>query len=109
MLTCNKCGYSDKGTGDFAHVCGPVEIKSPEFDQYEEFIAKEFQEFLLKDFWADPRFQFLNEIIKTLESNRIWGGMDWVYNPVHSYKYLPLLERARVEMQKLKTEYKLED
>lgn len=27
MVICNKCGYSDNGTGDWAHVCGPVEIK----------------------------------------------------------------------------------
>ena len=26
-MKCNKCGYDDNGTGDFAHVCGPIEIK----------------------------------------------------------------------------------
>ena len=23
-MKCDKCGYDDKGTGDFAHICGPV-------------------------------------------------------------------------------------
>lgn len=77
-----------------------------QFDRHEEVLAHEL---LLREFWADPRFDFLSETIKTLESSRIWGGMEWVYNPVHSYKYLPLLERAREEMQKLKTEYGLKD
>ena len=26
-MKCDKCGYDDKGTGDTAHVCGPVNIK----------------------------------------------------------------------------------
>ena len=26
-MKCEKCGWDDKGTGDFAHVCGPVEVK----------------------------------------------------------------------------------
>lgn len=29
-MKCDKCGYDDNGTGDFAHVCGPVYIKPPE-------------------------------------------------------------------------------
>lgn len=27
-MKCEKCGYDDKGTGDTAHVCGPVQIKT---------------------------------------------------------------------------------
>ena len=73
-----------------------------EFDRNEEVVSRDI---LLEKFWADPRFQFLIETIKVLESSRIWGGMEWVYNPVHSYKYLPLLEKARGEMKKLKSEY----
>lgn len=42
-MKCNKCGYDDNGTGDFAHVCGPVNIKPPElheeFDRFEENMA----------------------------------------------------------------------
>ena len=28
-MKCDRCGYDDKGTGDTAHVCGPVNIKKP--------------------------------------------------------------------------------
>jgi hypothetical protein len=28
-MKCDKCGYDDRGTGDFAHVCGPVAVKTP--------------------------------------------------------------------------------
>lgn len=27
-MKCNKCGYSDNGSGDWAHVCGTVNIKA---------------------------------------------------------------------------------
>lgn len=26
-MKCDKCGYDDKGTGDFAHVCGPISVR----------------------------------------------------------------------------------
>ena len=26
-MKCDKCGYSDNGTGDWAHACGPVAIQ----------------------------------------------------------------------------------
>ena len=26
-MKCNKCGYSDNGSGDWAHVCGSVAVK----------------------------------------------------------------------------------
>ena len=26
-MKCDKCGYSDNGSGDWAHVCGSVKIK----------------------------------------------------------------------------------
>jgi hypothetical protein len=45
MIKCDKCGYSDNGTGDFAHVCGPVKIKTPElheeFDRFEEHMVND--------------------------------------------------------------------
>ena len=37
----------------------------------------------------------LNDIAYGLEGARIWGGMDWTYNPLHPYKYLPLRDKAR--------------
>ena len=29
-MKCDKCGYSDNGSGDWAHICGPIEIKKPD-------------------------------------------------------------------------------
>jgi len=26
-MKCDRCGYSDNGTGDWAHACGPVSIQ----------------------------------------------------------------------------------
>jgi hypothetical protein len=26
-MKCDKCGVTDNGTGDWAHVCGPVKVK----------------------------------------------------------------------------------
>ena len=26
-MKCDKCGYSDNGTGDWAHACGPVAVQ----------------------------------------------------------------------------------
>lgn len=44
-MKCDKCGYDDKGTGDTAHVCGPVKVKAPElheeFDRFEELMAND--------------------------------------------------------------------
>jgi len=44
-MKCDKCGYDDKGTGNWAHVCGPVAVKTyenlEEFDRFEEFMANE--------------------------------------------------------------------
>jgi uncharacterized protein YcaQ len=34
-MKCDKCGYDDKGTGDWAHVCGPVEVKT--YENLKEF------------------------------------------------------------------------
>jgi hypothetical protein len=45
-MKCDKCSYDDKGTGDWAHVCGPVDIQQmpelhEEFDRFEEHMANE--------------------------------------------------------------------
>ena len=41
-MKCDKCGYDDKGTGDTAHVCGPVNvILHEEFDRFEELMAND--------------------------------------------------------------------
>ena len=46
-MKCDKCGYDDNGTGDTAHVCGPIKIKlkhvelHEEHDRFEEHMAND--------------------------------------------------------------------
>ena len=41
-MKCDKCGYDDKGTGDTAHVCGPLNPElHEEFDRFEELMAND--------------------------------------------------------------------
>lgn len=37
----------------------------------------------------------LGDILYALEKARIWGGMDWTYNPLHPVHYLPARDKAR--------------
>ena len=46
----------------------------------------------------------LSDIAYGLESARIWGGMNWAYNPLHPHKYLPLRDKARAAIAKAKGE-----
>ena len=96
-MKCDKCGYDDKGTGDTAHICGPVNFPTP---------IVEDNKFKL---WADPRFQILAEVDRLLNGSKIWGGMDWSYNPIHPVKYLPVAEKVRKALDDLKKEYGLEE
>ena len=48
----------------------------------------------------------LSDIAYGLESARIWGGMDWAYNPLYPYKYLPLRDKARAAIAKATGESK---
>jgi hypothetical protein len=34
-----------------------------------------------------------------LEGARIWGGMEWTYNPLHPYKYLQLRDKAEAALE----------
>ena len=45
----------------------------------------------------------LSDIAHGLEGARIWGGMDWTYNPLHPFKYLPLREKARAAIAAAET------
>ena len=42
----------------------------------------------------DQMREALVDIKHGLEGARIWGGMEWTYNPLHSFKYLPLIDKA---------------
>ena len=41
-----------------------------------------------------------------LETSRIWGGMEWTYHPINSYKYLPLRDKAQAAIAKATGEMK---
>ena len=58
---------------------------------------------------ADPRFQILSDIHRLLDSNKVWGGMEWVYYPILPEKYRPMSERVRAEIGKLYAEYGVEE
>ena len=95
-MKCDKCGYDDRGTGDTAHVCGPVNVMPIVPDNVIKF-------------WADPRFQLLADMDKLLNGSKIWAGMEWSYHPIHPVKYRPVAERVRAELDKLKAEYGVND
>ena len=95
-MKCDKCGYDDRGTGDTAHVCGPVNVMPIVPDNKFKF-------------WADPRFQILADVDKLLNGSKIWGGMEWNYHPIHPFKYRPVAEMIRAELDKLKAEYGIEE
>ena len=42
----------------------------------------------------------LVDVSYTLEKARIWGGMDWHYNPLHPVHYLPARDKARAAIKK---------
>lgn len=59
--------------------------------------------------WSDPRFQLLADLDRLFGSNKVWGGMEWVYHPILPEKYRPMAERIRAELGKLYTEYGVEE
>jgi hypothetical protein len=46
---------------------------------------------------------------KLLNGSKIWGGMEWVYHPIHPVKYQPVAEKIRLAMDALKAEYGVEE
>ena len=59
----------------------------------------------IKLMWTDPRFQVYVDVLHLLEGNRIWGGMDWVYHPIHPVKYLSVRDQVRKALDNVKAEY----
>lgn len=59
----------------------------------------------LKELYADPRHEILSEMARLLDSSRIWGGMEWVYHPIHPVKYLPLRDKIAEEIKTLAAEH----
>lgn len=46
----------------------------------------------------------LVDIAYQLEKARIWGGMEWKYNPLHPMHYLPARDKARAAIAAAKGE-----
>lgn len=61
----------------------------------------------LDSLYADPRHSILSEIIRVLESSRVWDGMAYSYHPISPVKYLPLKEQIEQEIEKLAKEHGL--
>jgi hypothetical protein len=40
-MKCDKCGVTDNGTGDWAHVCGPVKVKKSGMNERIEKIVEQ--------------------------------------------------------------------
>lgn len=59
--------------------------------------------------WADPRFQLLADVDKLLNGSRVWGGMEYVYLPIHPVKYRPVAEQVRRALNDLEREYGVEE
>lgn len=43
----------------------------------------------------DSTFELLIDVYKMLESNKVWGGQDWSYHPIHPIRYLPVKDKVR--------------
>jgi len=41
--------------------------------------------------------QLVTDAVYMLDKARIWGGMDWHYNPLHPIHYKPMRDRLAVE------------
>jgi len=96
-MKCDKCGYDDRGTGDWAHVCSS--------GRYAPQTAPRQEPSNLVKMWADPRFQILADMDRLLENNKIWNGMGWDYVPISPVKYRPVAVKVRQALDALQEEY----
>ena len=90
-MKCDKCGVTDNGTGDWAHVCGPVKVKKSGMNEqiqelaeqashqspdgyavtipYSKDFAKKFAELIVKECanvgerYADGNYEVYNQIM----------------------------------------------
>ena len=83
-MKCEKCGVTDNGTGDWAHVCGPVKVKesgmNERIDQGKEpsieDIKKRMEETNNESFYQ-AREEMRNEEYGTLPPGYSSWGMYW--------------------------------
>lgn len=59
----------------------------------------------LDKFYADPRHTILSEVVRVLESSKVWDGTQYSYHAISPAKYIPLKEKVDLELEKLAKEY----
>lgn len=68
---------------------------------YHEFYAAANPAAILKLLAINAELvEALSDVSYALEKARIWGGMDWTYNPLHPLHYLPARDKARAALAK---------
>ena len=60
----------------------------------------------LKELYKDKNHAILSEVLRVLESSRIWNGQGWTYHPIHPVKYEALIGKVRTELDRVIDQYK---
>ncbi len=63
----------------------------------------------LMELYKDPRHGILSEVLRVLDSQRIWAGMEFAYHPLSPTLYRPLRDKVSLELDKIAKEYGLEN
>ena len=94
-MKCIKCGYDDQGTGDWAHVCGPLNpVLHEEFDRFEEHMASDESHLPVSEQSLVFRLRKRAEIRRQIPGRKsVEEGK--------SDRIADLLEEAAVEIEKL--------
>ena len=100
-MKCDKCGYDDNGTGDTAHVCGPIKLKLKHVELHEEF--NRFEELIAEDESHLPVTEqsLVFRLRKRAEIRRQIQGRKSVSEGKPD-RIADLLEEAATELDKLK-------
>ena len=61
------------------------------------------------ELYKDPRHGILSEVLRVLDSQRIWSGMEFAYHPLSPTVYRPLRDKVSLELNKIAKEYGLEN
>ena len=87
-MKCDKCGYSDNGTGDWAHACGPVSIQRAPV--------------------ANTRIQELAEQAEKYASEKDGkydgaGNLNWQWQDIKMEKFAELIVQECAEVAQINT------
>ena len=61
----------------------------------------------LKALYEDPRHPILSEVIRILDSQRVWNGQSYTYADLRPEFYRPLRDKVSAEIDKIALEYGL--